>query len=265
MTGPDNKKVAALSMGLNYERCSPRMRLNGCFNDTDNVTAYLSNSRGYAPADIRQLKDPRKAEMLRELRDLSRRSHAQQLYEAFVHYSGHGSQRPDDSSDEKEIDGKDEVLIPADYYRSGFLRDDALHEILRRFNPNTRVICLLDCCHSGTACDLAHRYTLPRGPHADIAHETCKEEPDDADLPLVVAISGCRDDQVSMDAYNVMGEHQHTGAMSSCLLSALESLGGAPSLEKVFRKLHEELYRKGFRQRPVLTTSREIDLGKTPF
>jgi len=42
--------------------------------------------------------------------------------EIFVHYSGHGAYITDHSGDED--DNRDEVLVPLDHRRSGYIKDD---------------------------------------------------------------------------------------------------------------------------------------------
>lgn len=81
----------------------------------------------------------------------------------YFHYSGHGSQAPDDDKNGPnpvvgdEADGLDETLIPADYRsqddRSGDIRDDSITKWLEALNKKdpANVTVTLDSCHSGTA------------------------------------------------------------------------------------------------------------------
>ncbi len=53
----------------------------------------------------------------------------------------------------------DETLCPCDYEEKGHIVDDELFELLVRPLPvGCRLTVLLDCCHSGSALDLAHIY-----------------------------------------------------------------------------------------------------------
>lgn len=66
-----------------------------------------------------------------------------------VYYTGHGSSVSDRSGDEE--DGKDEVMIFDDTY----VLDDKLASIVKtNAKPNTKVVLLNDCCHSGTMYDI---------------------------------------------------------------------------------------------------------------
>jgi hypothetical protein len=87
----------------------------------------------------------------------------------------------------------------------------------------------------------------------------------------IISVSGCKDYQVSMDAYNVLGNRQYSGAMTSCLLLTLEKM----SIEKkdwtgqnILPILHMELKHHDFRQIPVICSSHEslfdgVNLFKT--
>lgn len=68
----------------------------------------------------------------------------------FFHYSGHGSQLPDDDGD--ELDGFDETLAPYDTVPdtgAHEIRDDTLGQLMAQL-PGRRVVMLFDSCHSGT-------------------------------------------------------------------------------------------------------------------
>ena len=75
----------------------------------------------------------------------------------FLHYSGHGGQAADDAADEE--DGKDETLIPVDYQKSGQIRDDTVFKLLVAPLPKgVQLVCVFDCCHSGTILDLPYMF-----------------------------------------------------------------------------------------------------------
>lgn len=56
-----------------------------------------------------------------------------------------------------EDDGYDETLIPVDFKESGHIVDDEIFNILvKPMKRDVQVTLLMDCCHSGTACDLPY-------------------------------------------------------------------------------------------------------------
>jgi hypothetical protein len=258
-------KSAALLVGINYVN-DGASRLRGCLNDVCNIQKYLSNNNIIAKKDIVILTDDRsefvgqeiKGEptghaIVKELTDLAMRSIYDDLDLAWFHYSGHGSQLQCDYADINgncdELDGKDECLVPSDYRYRGVVRDDVLKNILRKFNPKTRVICILDCCHSGTGTDLKYRFKNRNDYFVENQSAPCAAK--------VITISGCRDTQTSADAYNVNGMRKFTGAMTSCLLQCL-NLNPTQNVFDLVENMTHLLMRKGFTQRPQLTASHDI-------
>ena len=135
-------------------------------------------------------------------------------------YSGHGSFVPDENGDEP--DNADETWCLYD----GMLVDDEVNLLWQAFAPGVRIFVLLDCCHSGTA--IKDLLAAPLGdgivkrPRAralppSIAKKTWMtnramykaiSDATAAAAPAVAAkdpactvtlISGCQDDQVSID------------------------------------------------------------------
>ncbi len=134
----------------------------------------------------------------------------------FVTYSGHGGQMPD--PDREESDARDETWVLFDRQ----LLDDELYALWARFKPGVRIFVLSDSCHSGsvtragqeeydrirTEQDRATR-ELPADVQAktfranrDQYAEIKRAHPDGDDVEVgasVLLISGCRDDQLSLD------------------------------------------------------------------
>jgi hypothetical protein len=246
---------AALLFGINYIR-SASGRLNGCVNDVIGMADYLRKS--VKITDIKCYDDETSYEgvtkdgMLRSLRQLAERSRVEKLDLAWIHYSGHGTHVADATGD--ELDRRDECLCPADYQSRGLISDDCLKEIFKTFDPCTRVICVFDCCHSGTIGDLKWRFV-------DGRKEMESQQP--AVPARVLLLSGCADVQTSADAFNVDGGNRFTGALTSCLLLSLRAGAGARTdalalLEDVRVRLRE----RGFAQVPQLTASYDVSLER---
>ena len=252
----------AILFGINYHR-TPNARLRGCINDIDNMAQVLIGP-AYNFGVIQKFPDsdpnPRttKRAILEELRQLAQRSHTDNLEIAWIHYSGHGcSQR--DSKNGDETDKMDECLVPSDYNTGGLVRDDDIKKVLQTFNPATRVICIFDCCHSGTMGDLKHHYLDRKTMRIENKAPPCPAK--------VLMISGCMDKQTSADAYNVNQQRKFSGAMTSCLIRALadKNLHGQYKVFDLLDALRVKLRWRKFTQLPQLTSSFEIDSDERFF
>lgn len=312
---PSKKK--ALVIGVNYED-TPEARLRGCQNDALRAKEYLINVRGYAKEDVVLALDrdgggstgsnaegTTRSGIIEGILRLANASNRDRLEEVFIHYSGHGTQVRDptyernEQREEREEDGLDEALVPSDFRRNGLIRDDKLNTLFQEFHPDTKVVCVFDCCHSGTMGDLPWKYRPTTDHRAYDTREERKEKEKEKEneeekeeeketekreidalevrsgcrTPCsVVCLSGCRDDQVSMDAFNVAGQHRYSGAMTSNLMKVLLSdeserkgENKSPTLHDLLLRLHENLRRGNFRQKPVLTSSVRLDLNQERF
>lgn len=153
----------ALMVGINYPGSS--CPLNGCHNDVETMSRYLSK-QGYAAGDMTILMDdgraekPTKAAMEAGMKWLVQG--AAQGDSLFFHYSGHGAQQRDTSGD--EADGMDEALCPADFETAGLLSDDDIYcYLVGGLAEGVRLTCVLDCCHSGTILDLPYSFKADEG------------------------------------------------------------------------------------------------------
>lgn len=241
----------ALLFGLNYHG-NPHARLRGCWNDVNNMKMYLK-TKGYlcyVHTDAVPNSKTTKEGIVDEICKIAKQTHETSVEHVVIHYSGHGSYMRDQSNDEK--DGKDECLVPIDYSTAGLLRDDKINDLLKLFHSNTKITCIFDCCHSGTIADLQYRFINKRKLIESKKHLNSK----------IVSLSGCRDDQTSADAFNVLGQRTYSGAMTSCLLTCLKTYPNASILE-LLSLLQDELKTKRFRQVPQLCSSFDLTNQKT--
>ena len=65
-----------------------------------------------------------------------------------IHYSGHGSNVPDDDGD--EADQRDEIVCPADLDWKDPFRDDWLRKTFDSLRAGVSLTVITDCCHSGS-------------------------------------------------------------------------------------------------------------------
>ena len=101
----------ALLIGINrYQIAGADLR--GCVNDVEDLSAALVEFHGFKKGDITVLTDgaATKKAMQAGIKSLVRG--AKKGYVALFHYSGHGSNVPDDNGDE-ETDGRDEIRLAA--------------------------------------------------------------------------------------------------------------------------------------------------------
>lgn len=175
-TNPNpNGRYRSLLIGINY--VGQQGELSGCHNDVDLVKGFIE-SQGF-PSDqgnMRILKDdgvnesPTRANILSAMNWLT--EGAQAGDSLFMHYSGHGGQETDYSGDEES--GLDDTLVPLDYQENGQIIDDIIfEELVLVLCPGVHLMCIMDCCHSGTVLDLPYicegremsgGYTAPGAP-----------------------------------------------------------------------------------------------------
>ena len=165
ITQPGGGRTYSVLVGINY-RSHSQGQLSGCVNDVASMKNYITQNGFYEdPNCMRILVDensshiriptgqPTKANILDSIRWMTRQARPGDT--CFFHYSGHGGQQKDTSGDEE--DGMDETLIPVDYKTAGVITDDDLYEELCATLPEgVRLVCVMDCCHSGTILDLPY-------------------------------------------------------------------------------------------------------------
>ena len=203
--------------------------LSACEADADDMRA-IAASKGMKPT-VLMTRQATRAAVLAALRKAAKSLKRGDLF--FLTYSGHGGQVPDVTGE--EIDRQDETWCLWDSQ----LIDDELYLELSRFAAGVRILVLSDSCHSGTVTrDVMPSAPRPRMMPPLIArrtyrdhqafydklqHEVAKEagkagviDPDTAlaqvaitssrlttvvstFAPSVILISGCQDNQTSMD------------------------------------------------------------------
>ena len=239
----------ALLVGINYIGTSSE--LYGCINDVLNVKEQLLKY-GFKEDDITLLTDltevkPTRVNIIRYLLDLIL-SGATNLY---FHYSGHGTQSIDVSTDER--DKRDEAICPIDYTVSGLIIDDELRGLLSCAQTGQNLFAVFDSCNSGTCMDLAYtlfqkvgtqQYTLVRDA---LYHESRAN---------IVLFSGCLDTQTSADT--VIND-QPQGAMTGALLDSLKK--GYTTYDALIRNLRTYLKTGGYSQTATFSTGRLINLN----
>mmetsp|Transcript_47002 Transcript_47002/g.114685 ORF Transcript_47002/g.114685 Transcript_47002/m.114685 type:complete len:423 (+) Transcript_47002:103-1371(+) len=147
----------AMLIGLNYT--GEDNALTSCHNDVRNMKDFLMSVHGFERQNMLILMDdgqhhePTKQLIMDSFTRLCQIS--QPGDSIFIQFSGHGGQITDRSGDEK--DKKDEALIPGDYKEAGHILDDEIYaEFVTQVPAGVHVVCMMDCCHSGSAMDLPY-------------------------------------------------------------------------------------------------------------
>jgi hypothetical protein len=235
----------ALLIGINY--LNTAHELGGCINDIIDIDAVLTTNYGFTNmvhlTDETALK-PTKSNIIAQLQEKIAHLKAEDTF--ILYYSGHGTYIADTNSD--ETDQRDEAMYTLD---NQLITDDELFTILQASPANNYVF--LDCCHSGTLCDLEYniRPTLEK--------KTYKLwlEPKETQSRICM-FSGCLDTQTSADAafYRSEKEYKNNGAFTFMLLSALKENNYVPIRNKtLLTTIYSKLKVQGFSQIPQLSSS----------
>lgn len=272
----------ALLIGIN-KYLIPGADLRGCVNDVADLGAALSECCGFKKRDLTLLTDTaatRKA-IVAGIQKLVKASKKGDV--ALLHYSGHGSNVPDDESRRDEADGRDEILCPSDLNWDDPLRDDWLRDTLDGVAAGVHLAVIMDCCHSGTNtralpppdAPVKPRY-LPspwgiaraesgRGIPKNVTSElrrsprAARRARDivEADIPEVL-ITGCRDTQTSADAFI---EGRFNGALTFGLIQAIRASQGRLTYRELHARASAVLKKRKFQQVPQLESRRaQFDL-----
>ena len=219
----DRRKRAVL-VGVSYRGTSSQ--LQGCANDTGFMRHLLRTRWGFAEDEVLLLNEdqanpfqiPTRANILRAIEWLT--SGLVACDSLVFLFSGHGSQVPDRTGE--EWDGRCETLCPLDHRAAGMISDKELSARLVQPLPRgTRLLALVDSCHSGSILDLPYQVT----PLEDGSLSTWLQAQrvfKSTAGGRVVCISGCEDGQTSADTRALSGGAAATGAMLYSFVAAVE-------------------------------------------
>ena len=263
----------ALLVGINYFGTANELR--GCINDVNNVKQLLLTA-GYEERNIIVLSDddkngnsPTKENILHHFRRLTAQTKAKDT--VFFHFSGHGTQTYDFGGD--EADRHDEAICTVDMQ---LITDDQIRALLVNPLPSSCTLnILLDCCHSGTGCDVRYLFedcSTYTGPQQQEQHQEVKFNPQhwkralqsrhnhraSTRAPLVVCISGCRDSQTSADSWDAHRD-EACGAMTRSFLNAWEEVRDScvtANLARILQHMTCSLRLGHYTQRPQLSLSK---------
>jgi hypothetical protein len=183
----------------------------------------------------------------------------------FLTYSGHGGQVQDVDGDEED-DQLDETWCLFDSQ----LRDDDINTALASFAEGVRILMLSDSCHSGTVsrgiaierdeklhgANAAKRLPLDATKREFAQHASKYQAravvPQSAVVATGVLISGCRDNQTSMDG-------DDNGAFTAAFLSAWEDGAFEGDHSELHEAVSKVLKEQDYEQVPNLQTVAKDD------
>lgn len=198
--------------GINY--VGTENQLNGCVDDINNVNQLLQQN-GFNPSNITMFSDddaaanaqpPTRDNVLNQFTRLV--TNAKAGDRIFFHYSGHGTQTLDPENNQYD----DDAMCTLDGDQITLITAQDLKQVVDQVPNGVKVVCLMDCCHSGTLFDLTN--------NAD--NETPVDADNDLNHGYTVMLSGCMDSETSADAV-VNGTYE--GALTAAFLNFAQQQG----------------------------------------
>jgi len=235
VSNKDNtRNKAAVLIGLNYT--GTRAALKGCINDAKRMRETLRTKYGYKNISVLTDKDITPQRNILQILEELISGNNKRIY---FQYSGHGVQTRDKNNDES--DGMDEAL----YSVGGtIITDDEINERIKKVKPGVTMVLVIDACHSGTVIDLPYQL--------DNTDQIVKVNQNRIEGD-VICITGCRDNQVSMDVHRGTTAY---GAMSNALQTVIKRINGTVSWRMLIHQLRSELRKNKYAQVPQLCVSR---------
>lgn len=188
---------------------------------------------------------------------------------AVITYSGHGTWVPDVSGD--EADRRDEALCPVDVWSAGPITDDRLFGIFGDRAWGARIVLISDSCYSGTVTRLVDLTRQPQDRRAKprflppgeflqgralARAEQLGTLRDARPRTSALLMAGCRDDQVSYDAwFDTPDGDRANGAFTWAALQARQQLGPRSSYQAWLTATRRTLAGTDYDQQPQLDGS----------
>jgi hypothetical protein len=147
-----------------------------------------------------------------------------------------------------EADGLDEVIVPMDYGRAGFVTDDEIFNIVK--NSKCRTMLIFDSCHSGSVCDLqwSYQYMNNGFTRSSLSKKVILGNPN------VICLSGCKDAQTAADSFS-QTQNQSMGAFTDAMITSLTQLKFKTDILSLYRAMVLNLSRSGYSQIPLISCS----------
>ncbi len=265
----------AVLIGINKYQI-PGSDLSGCVNDVKNLRSVLTTYYGFASKDITTLTDLQatKKAIQTAIQKLIKGGKKGDIL--LLHYSGHGSNVPDDNGD--EADHRDEIICPTDLDWKDPLSDDWFRKTFNTLRKGVSLTVIMDCCHSGSITRMLPQAGAPikarflpcpldlmavesgrkvrgivRG-QLGKASRASKRRNDIVNVDIgEVLITGCRDTQTSADAH-IGGAYN--GALTYYLVESIKEAEGKLTYRELHQRTSAKLKQNEFDQIPQLEGQR---------
>jgi len=167
-------------------------------------------------------------------------------------FSGHGYYTAD-MYDKDEADGYDELIVTADHQT---IVDDEFKRLIQtHLKEDVTLFSLFDNCHSGTIYDLRYQYLDSSIPTKESM--SVQSNPNVLDTRgQVIMLSGCMDNQVSLDA-RINGKFN--GVMTWCFLEALRESKYTDTWETLLQRIRTILNVNKLQQIPQMSSGIPLD------
>ena len=229
--------MPAILFGFQY---TGEQVLPGAVADVTNWQAFYQ-SRGITTTCIDDVTKPMQCSKLAVMQLLYKEaveSHDRGSGHLYVHFSGHGLHRQDDSGD--ELDGRDEgILLP----EGTVLWDDEIYRWLDSIGKNTRVTLVVDTCYSGTIADQKYQHG------AYLMHNASNRRPRPSNRAPVVTFASSGDSQTASE---MVLDGQVQGAFSYAMIKVLED---NLHVDGLVDRVNAILRSKGLTQRACMHTN----------
>ncbi|EZG59486.1 metacaspase [Gregarina niphandrodes] len=264
----------ALLIGINY--FGTRKELNGCVDDVYRMKNLITSVFGFVddPLCMTLLTDrpgynkrlsPSRRNCLGAMRWLVKDSGPGDLL--FFHYSGHGGQKRNTKG--TELTGFDETIMPLDYKTAGHITDDELNNVLVKDLPaGVRLVCVMDCCHSGSGLDLPYYWPIDAHFKENIkkgAQVWTRELYPKMSDAHVILISSCQDTETAADL--LIPGWGAGGAVTLGLVTTITNASNPHqvSFYELAKTLRKFLSDRKFTQSPQISTTQPFDPMQRTF
>jgi hypothetical protein len=231
------------------------INLDGCINDVKHFRALLVSRFGFAPGNITVLED---RDATREAILASIRKHLVEEAApgdiAVFYFAGHGSQAPNPAS--REVDRKDETIVPADSWRGA--RDIHDKELSRAFNAvldkHVQLTAIFDSCHSGSIGRGLPREekqrSLPMDPRPLVDEGTRVVAPEERGALILWAAQNDQSAGEQSVPDPASGKRQEFGRFSLALVATLKTCPVAMPAGQILQQIRARMQSEGSVQEP---------------